>query len=115
MKVIVIRTPSIDCISIEMDNTNLKYKLMDMMKEFILQRYYWRSKIDSSIIEYIEPKIFDAYIFCVDFYGNADDMMPIVQKFNEDKEYLETLEKSLYNPLTQDEIKKLALKIITLN
>ena len=112
MKVTVIRTPDIECVSVELKNTNIKYKLLEMLKDYTLQRYYWRSIFDSSIIEYLEPKIFDAYIFCVDFIGKADEIVQILKEFDEKRHYLQRLENLYYNPITEDEIKQLALNIL---
>lgn len=112
MKVTVIRTPEIECVSVELKNTNIKYKLLEMLKNYTLQRYYWRSTFDSSIIEYLEPKIFDAYTFCVDFIGKADEIVQILKEFDEKRHYLQRLENLYYNPITEEEIKQLVSNIL---
>ena len=62
-------------------------------EDYTLQRYYWRSIFDSSIIEYLEPKIFDAYTFCVDFIGKADEIVQILKEFDEKRHYLQKTRK----------------------
>ena len=49
--------------------------LMRIMTEnnAIIQRYYWTSKF-SGEIEYINPLIYDAYDFHIDFIGSRPDL-----------------------------------------
>lgn len=111
MKATMFIIDGIGHLSIEMKNTPIIYKLLGEMKSFTLQRYYWRSKLDYNHIEYFEPKIFDAFIFCVDFIGDPQDMKFHLEQFELNRKFLEKLEEH-YHVLTEKEIKSIADEVL---
>ena len=99
-------------LSVEINNTNAKYFILNNMQEFTLQRMYYRSKTDYNYIEYIEPKIFDAFICCMDFIGDPIAMKNKIFEIKNKFETMEHLEKCAYTPMEETEIKKLASLMI---
>jgi len=97
-------------LSIEMENNMDKYTLMKLQQEYgnTLVRMYYRSKYDYNYIEYIEPKIYDAFIFCVDFAGRKYPLTKALKEFKQNQK-VNFLENCL-NRLTEQEIKEYAQK-----
>lgn len=75
-----------------------------------IQRYYWRSIFDNNIIEYIQPKIVDAYLMVIDIHGDEDKIEYVLSQY---KKVFKSLEKLQYiKPLSQEEINRTALKLL---
>lgn len=96
---------------VEMENTIDRFTLMKMMVDYgnTILRMYWRSKFDYNHIELFEPKIYDAFIFCIDFIGREYTLTKVLKEFKETN--LQKLEDD-YNKLTETEIKDLAYKVL---
>ena len=75
-----------------------------------IQRYYWRSIFDNNIIEYIQPKIVDAFIMVIDIHGDKDKIEYVLSQY---KKVFKSLEKLQYiQPLSEKEIKETAIKVL---
>lgn len=93
--------------------TELAYLLMDIAEHqnCVIQRYWWRSKLDLTVEEEIQPKIFDAYFTIVVLRGDTQDLFSTLAVYTQKKPVYEKLP-SLYTPLTESEIKQIAHQII---
>lgn len=98
-----------DQTSIEIDNIYSR-RLLVTLENYKIQRMYWRSKYDYNHIEYIEPKIYDAFIFCIDYIGKIP--LEDLKQFNTDKNVYSYLERCC--SLSQDEIKEYAGKMLSI-
>lgn len=73
-----------------------------------IQRYYWRSIFDETIIEYIQPKIVDAFYMIIDVYGEKETVEHVIKQYSTVNEDLSKL--SYIKPLSNEEINKYALQ-----
>lgn len=98
-------------LSIEMENID-KYTMLQLQKEYgnTLVRMYYRSKFDYNYIEYFEPKIYDAFICCLDFSGRKFTLLKALKEYTQNKN-VNYLERCL-SKLTEKEIKDYAQKFL---
>lgn len=73
-----------------------------------IQRYYWRSKFEETIIEYIQPKIIDAFNMIIDVHGTEQTVEQVLQQYSTVNVQLSKL--NYIQPLTKEEINNYALK-----
>ena len=78
----------------------------------IIQKYYWTSILDPTIIEYIQPKITDIFRFHCDISGNMEDIQTLIQQYKEQRKSRIYLDQCLYSPLSTQEIKETALRLL---
>ncbi len=76
-----------DCMmNVQLENLNQerRYLLLHLFEQnqCDIQRFYWRSLFDSSHIAYIEPKVFDAFYFVVDFIGPEENLREALRQFS---------------------------------
>ena len=76
----------------------------------IIDKFYWRSKIDSDYLELIEPKVVDAFYMHVDIHGKEEDVKTVLEQYNKVRKMLEEI--TVVTPLTENEIQDLAQKIV---
>ena len=96
---------------IKMENCREQWlKLMAMMEDnnIRINKFYWRSKIDETHLELIEPNVFDAFYFHVDFEGDYQKIKETLIEFDKIKDVYKKLNKSLYTPLEENQIKEIA-------
>ena len=88
------------------------YLLMDIAEHLncSIQKYYWISKMDENYIEEIEPKICDAFTCEVFINGLENDLISVMNIYNQKKENLDKLPVS--PKLSEQEIHELANKMI---
>lgn len=98
-------------VSISMDKYLEKSKyLMALCQDngITIQRYYWKSF--NNVIEYIQPKIVDAFIMVIDIHGDKDKIEYVLSQY---KKVFKDLEKLQYiKPLSEKEIKETAIKLL---
>ena len=87
------------------DTCNLFMKLAEE-NNCTIQKYYWVSNIDNTIIEYFKPKIFDVYTFHCDIYGKKQDIQRTLQQYKYQQDIVRKLAKLVYIPLQEFEIKQ---------
>ena len=95
------------------ENNEQAYLFMMIAEHMNLtvKKYYWMSKFDSTVIEEIEPKIYDAYYTIIEvegYYENINGTIDVFEQKMEQRKGLPTLE----SPLTEEEIKDWAIKAI---
>lgn len=91
------------------DTCNLFMKLTEE-NNCTIQKYYWVSNIDNTIIEYLKPKIFDVYTFHCDIYGENKDIQNTLQQYKQQHDIVRRLAKVAYIPLQEFEIKQYATR-----
>lgn len=93
-------------------STEHAYMLMNIAEHLncIIQKYYWVSKFDTEYIEYIEPKIYDAFNCEIVLKGNNDDLGGVYEVYQTKKELLNNLPKE--PKMTEVEIKELAEQML---
>ena len=112
-KIQVTTIDNINILSVEMDKYLEKSKyLMTLAQDngLIIQKYYWKSILDETHIEYFEPKIYDMFIMCIDIIGDLDTLKRVVEEYKKVRSMLEKI--NLEEPLTQEEIKQYSMKFI---
>ena len=99
---------------IEIENITEKtlYLLNLLQENCTIQKYYWRSLYDNNHIEYLEPKIYDAFYMCIDVSGWKFDIEECMLQYTKHKGEREYLHRCLQNSLSENEIKDLALKFM---
>ena len=76
--------------------------------DITIQRYYWKSF--NNVIEYIQPKIVDAFIMVIDIHGDKDKIEYVLSQY---KKVFKSLERLQYiQPLSEKEIKEIAIKFL---
>ena len=75
----------------------------------IIQKYYWRSLYDENHIEYIEPKIYDAFYMVVDTITKSKlALLNVMEEYNKNKVQRGYLGKLNTPKLTKDEMENYA-------
>ena len=100
-------------LSVTMDNEEEEILLlMRIMTEnnATIQRYYWTSKF-SGEIEYINPLIYDAYDFHIDFIGSRPDLKICLEIYKDEVKVIRSLPKLRYN-FTENDIVHYAYEIL---
>lgn len=78
-----------------------------------IQRYYWRSLYDENHIEYIEPKIYDAFYMVVDTISKSKlTLESVMDEYNKNKVRRGYLGKLNRTKLTEEDIKRYATSLI---
>lgn len=78
----------------------------------VIQKYYWRSSLDETYIELQQPKITDVFYFHCDIGGKYEDIKNVLTQYNKLKGVMLHLDKCLITPLTDNEIKDTAYKLL---
>lgn len=113
MLIQIVKTDREDFLNVVMENNPEKYKLlMYILQDLgcIIQRYYWRSKLDETYIEYLEPKIYDVFDFTLDCIGTSNQFNEAIKIYNERVKLRENL--FIVSPLSQEEIKNYSMKVL---
>ena len=87
------------------DTCNLFMKIAEE-NNCTIQKYYWVSKLDNNIIEYLKPKIFDVYTFHCDIHGTYENVKRTIQQYKQQQNIVRRLAKLTYIPLQEFEIKQ---------
>jgi len=96
------------------NNKEQREKLMSMMLDrgIIIQKFYWRSIFDDTYLELMEPAIYDAFKFHVDFIGDIKIINEVMEEYIKIQDTYGFLDKCLNTPYTEEEIKSLADKCL---
>lgn len=91
-------------------------KLMKMFQDkgITIQKYYWISKLDNTHIELFDPKIFDIFDFQLDVIGDEKTILDVLSEYKKIEKEYKHLDKCLYSPLTEQEIKTVAMDVLSL-
>lgn len=73
-----------------------------------IQKYFWRSIFDSNEIEYIEPKIYDAFTFELTIIGELENLKYIISEYQKRVQIIKKLPKF---KLSKEEINEFANKL----
>ena len=96
----------------EPERTNYFLYLLEK-NNCIIQRYYWRSLYDENHIEYIEPKIYDAFYMVVDTISKSKlTLESVMDEYNKNKVRRGYLGKLNRTKLTEEDIKRYATSLI---
>lgn len=96
----------------EPERTNYFLYLLEK-NNCIIQRYYWRSLYDENHIEYIEPKIYDAFYMVVDTISKSKlTLESVMDEYNKNKVRRGYLGKLNRTKLTEEDIKRYATTLI---
>lgn len=105
-------------VSMELRNEEerTKYFLALLQKyDCVIQRYYWRSLYDETHIEYLEPKIYDAFYMVIDAYShNKENLLNVMEEYNKNKVRIGYLGRCNRKKLTEEGIKEYANKYLQL-
>ena len=95
----------------QVKRTDLAYLLMDIGEHLncTVQKYFWVSKYDDSVIEEIEPKIIDAYDCVVYLKGKQKDLNGVKEVYERKADLYEQLSPINF-PLTEPEIHDLSYR-----
>lgn len=78
-----------------------------------IQKYYWRSLYDENHIEYIEPKIYDAFYMVIDTISKSKiSLLNVMEEYNKNKVKMGYLGRCSRQKLTEEDIKNLAQKFL---
>ena len=108
----ITKTRDKDYLNVQMENNEEKYYLLMSILQDLgceIQRYYWRSKLDETYIELIEPKIYDVFDFILDVNGFERQFKQALEIYKEKVKILDKLPK-LHEPMTEEEINNIAIK-----
>ena len=83
---------------------NIPEKTLYLMKllednQCEILKYYWRSLIDPNHIEYLEPKIYDAFFMCIDVRGMGFDIKNTMYHYTKNKQEREYLHRCIQKSL----------------
>ena len=71
-----------------------------------VQKYYWVSKFDPEYIEYLEPKVYDAFTCTVVLQGEEQNIKDCMDAYNNSTWRLDGIRNETY--MTEEDIKKTA-------
>lgn len=98
----------------QVKRTDLAYLLMDIGEKLncTVQKYFWVSKFDDSVIEEIEPKIFDVFDCIVYLKGKQKDLNAVKEVYERKADLYAQLPPT-YFPLIEQEIHNLSYRFFS--
>lgn len=108
----ITKTKEQDYLNVQMENNEEKYYLLMKILQDLgceIQKYYWRSKLDETYIDYIEPKIIDVFDFILDVNGTENQFKQALEMYKEQVKLRNGLP-LLHEPMTEEEINDIAVK-----